>query len=150
MGNGESIKIWDCPWLPSLEHSKVLSPVIGDLHEATVNCLFSPMSRSWDRDVVAGFFAPLEADLILKIPLSPTNIEDKLIWPHVSYGVYTVKSGYRFLVKEKVGSLPSLQPQVDSPSVWRRIRGFRCRTKLKTSYGGRVRKLYQLRLIWFV
>ena len=68
---------------------------------------------------MAGFFAPLEADLILKISLSPTNVEDKLIWPHVSNGVYTVKSGYRFLVKEKAGSRPSLQAQVDTPSVWR-------------------------------
>ena len=131
VGNGESIKIWEYPWLPSLEHPRVLSPVIGDLHEATVNCLFNPMSRSWDRNVVAGFFAPLEADLILKIPLSPTNVEDKLIWPHFSNGVYTVKSGYRFLVKEKVGSLPSLQAQVDSPSVWRRIRGLSVPNKVK-------------------
>ena len=109
MGNGESIKIWDYPWLPSLEHPRVLSPVIDGLHEATVNYLINPINRSRDKDVVAGFFAPLEADLILKIPLSPTNVEDKLIWPHVSNGVYTVKSGYRFLVKEKVGSMPSLQ-----------------------------------------
>ena len=65
------------------------------------------MSRSWDRDVVASFFAPLEADLILKIPLSPTNVEDKLIWPHVSNGVYTVKSGYRLLVQEKASPRPS-------------------------------------------
>ena len=93
--------------MPSLEHPRVLSPVIDGLHEATVNCLFSPMSRSWDRDVVAGFFAPLEADLILKIPLSPTNVKDKFIWPHVSNGVYTVKSGYRFLVQEKADSRPS-------------------------------------------
>ena len=107
MGNGESIKIWDYPWLPSLEHPKVLSPIIDGLHEATVNCLINLMSRSWDMDVVASFFAPLEVDLILKIPLSPINVEDKLIWPHVSNGVYTVKSGYRFLVQEKASPRPS-------------------------------------------
>ena len=93
--------------MPSLEHPRVLSPTIDGLHEVTVNDLINPMSRSWDRDVVVGFFAPLDADLIQKIPLSPTNVKDKFIWPHVSNGVYTVKSGYRFLVQEKAGSRPS-------------------------------------------
>ena len=71
--------------------------------------------------MLASVFAPVEADLIQKIPLSPVTVEDKLIWPHVSSGVYSVKSGYRFLVKEKGGSRASLQTQTDSPSVWRQI-----------------------------
>ncbi|KAL0014108.1 hypothetical protein SO802_001177 [Lithocarpus litseifolius] len=116
VGNGDSIKIWDHPWLPSLEHPRVLSPVIDGLHEATVNFLIKPTSRSWDRDTVAGFFAPLEADLILKIPLSATNVEDKLIWPHVPNGVYSVKSGYRFLVREKAIPRPSHQAQAQPPA----------------------------------
>ena len=91
VGNGESIKIWDDPWLPSLEHPRILSPVIDGLQEAMVDCLINPTSRSWDRHVLLGYFAPLETDLILKIPLSPTTIEDKLIWPHFPNGVYTVK-----------------------------------------------------------
>nr|XP_023916712.1 uncharacterized protein LOC112028271 [Quercus suber] len=131
VGNGESIKIWDYPWLPSLVHPRVLSPVIDGLHEATVNYLINPMNRSWDSDVVAGFFTPLEADLILKIPLSPTNVEDKLIWPHVPNGVYTVKSGYRFLVQEKAGPRPSHQVQADSPNIWRRIWGLSVPNKVK-------------------
>ena len=56
-----------------------------------VDCLINPTSRSWDRHVLLGYFAPLETDLILKIPLSPTTIEDKLIWPHFPNDVYTVK-----------------------------------------------------------
>ena len=91
VGNGESIKIWDDPWLPSLEHPRILSPVIDGLQEAMVDCLINPTSRSWDRHVLLGYFAPLETDLILKIPLSPTTIEDKLIWPHFPNDVYTVK-----------------------------------------------------------
>ncbi|KAL0011190.1 hypothetical protein SO802_006298 [Lithocarpus litseifolius] len=46
VGNGESIKIWDYPWLPSLEHPRILSPVTDDLQEATVDCLINPTSRS--------------------------------------------------------------------------------------------------------
>ena len=108
VGDGESIKVWDDPWLPSLEHPRILSPVIDGLQEARVNCLINPTTRSWDKDVIIGYFAPMEIDLIFKIPLSPTTVEDKLIWPHVPNGVYTVRSSYRFLVKEK--SDPSSSP----------------------------------------
>nr|POE53196.1 hypothetical protein CFP56_13604 [Quercus suber] len=123
VGNGESIKIWDYPWLPSSEHPRVLSLVIDGLQEATVDYLINPTSISWDKDVMAGFFAPLEAELMLKIPLSPTNVEDKLIWPHLPNRVYTVKSKYRYLVQDKVGPQLSLQVQVETPNVWRRIWG---------------------------
>ena len=63
----------------------------------------------------------MEADLILKIPLSPTKVEDKLIWPHVPNGVYTVKSGYRFLVKDKPDPLLYHPSQGENPSIWSRI-----------------------------
>ena len=143
VGNEESIKIWEYPWLPSLEHPKILSPVIEGLHDATVDCLINPPNRSWDRNAITGFFAPLEVELILKIPFSPTNVEDKLIWPHVSNGVYTVKSGYQFLAQEKEGPRPSSQSQAATSNVWRRIWGLSIPTRSKTSFGGRVRKLYQ-------
>ena len=118
VGNGKSIKIWDDPWLPSLEHPRILSPVIDGLQEATVDCLINLTPRSWDRDAFLGYFAPMETNLILKIPLSPTIVEDKLIWPHVSNGVYIVRSVYRFLAKEK--SDPTSPPfsQSEAPSVW--------------------------------
>ena len=96
-----------------------------------IDCLINPTSRSWDTDLLAGVFALVEADLIQKIPLSPVTVEDKLIWPYVSSGVYSVKSGYRFLVKEKGGSRASLQTQTDSPSVWRWIWGLSVSNKGK-------------------
>lgn len=79
---------------------------------------------------MAGFFA-LEVELILKIPLSPTNVEDKLIWPHVPNGVYIAKSGYRYLVQYKVGPRPSHQDQAITPNVWRRIWGLLVPNKVK-------------------
>ena len=118
VGTGETIKVWDYPWLPSLEHPRILSPIIDGLQDAMVDCLISPTSRSWDRDVLFGYFAPMEADLIVKIPLSPTKVEDKLIWPHVPNGVYTVKSGYRFLVKDKPDPLLYHPSQGENPSIW--------------------------------
>ena len=121
VGTGETIKIWDYPWLPSLEHPRILSPTIDGLQEATVDCLINPISRSWDKDVLYGYFAPMEADLILRIPLSLTKVEDKLIWPHVPNGVYNVKSDYRFLVKDKSGPMPSPSSQNEATSLWSRL-----------------------------
>nr|XP_023877746.1 uncharacterized protein LOC111990191 [Quercus suber] len=121
VGNGESIKIWSDPWLPSLEHLRILSPVLDGLQEATVDCLINPTPRSWDRAALLGYFAPVETELILKIPLSPTVVQDKLIWPHVPNGVYTVRSGYRFLVQEKSDSPSSPFSYSESASVWGRI-----------------------------
>ena len=123
VGNGEAIKIWEYPWLPSLEQPRVLSPAPKGLQEATVDFLINPTNRSWDTELLAGVFAPIEAALIQKIPLSPITVEDKLIWPHVPSGVYSVKSGYRFLAKEKGGSQDSPQTQTESPSVWCQIWG---------------------------
>ena len=63
----------------------------------------------------------METDLILKIPISLTTVEDKLIWPHVPNGVYTVRSGYRFLVKEKADPSSSPSSQNEATSIWGRI-----------------------------
>ena len=131
VGNGEAIKIWEYPWLLSLEQLRVLSPAPEGLQEATVDYLINPTNRSWDTELLAGIFAPIKAALIQKIPLSPIIIEDKLIWPHVPNEVYSVKSGYRFLAKEKGVSRDSPQTQTDSPSVWRRIWGLSVPNKVK-------------------
>ncbi|KAL0011189.1 hypothetical protein SO802_006297 [Lithocarpus litseifolius] len=73
----------------------------------------------------------MEADLILKIPLSPTNVEDKLIWPHVPNGVYTMRFGYRFLVKDKLSPSPSPHSQGETTIVWSRIWGLSVPNKVK-------------------
>ena len=49
------------------------------MQEATVDTLIDQHSRTWDIDILKGFFAPLEVDLILKIPLSSNYVEDKLV-----------------------------------------------------------------------
>ena len=46
VGDGESIKVWDDPWLPSLEHPRILSPIIDVLQEAIVDCLINPTTQS--------------------------------------------------------------------------------------------------------
>ena len=84
----------------------------------------------------------------LKISLSPAKVEDKLIWPYVPNSVYSVKSGYRFLVKDKPGPLLYHFSQGEDPSIWSRIWRLSVPKKSKTFFGRLARKLCQLRKIW--
>ena len=45
-------------------------------------------------------FTPEEVELIKSIPLSRCEAEDTLFWPFTSNGLYTSKSGYKFLKVE--------------------------------------------------
>ena len=64
--------------------------------DAKVEILINGDTRQWDH----GLFSPQEAELIKSIPLSRCAAKDTLFWPFTSNGVYTSKSGYRFLKAE--------------------------------------------------
>ena len=51
--------------------------------------LIDSTTRSWNVELIDGFFAPSKAEIILKIPLSRTAREDVLIWPFSQDGNYT-------------------------------------------------------------
>lgn len=59
-------------------------------------------------------------------------MEDKLVWPFVSLGIYSAKSGYNFLAKEK-----ALESQLTASTdqlqvVWKNIWGCRVPNKVKS------------------
>ncbi|KAF3957337.1 hypothetical protein CMV_017645 [Castanea mollissima] len=74
-----------------------------------------------------------EIELITSLPLARGSSDDKLIWPHVSSGIYSVKSGYNFLSKEKVSaSLDNFRaPQLQG--LWKQI--WTCKVPNKLQYG---------------
>ena len=86
-----------------------------------MDSLIDQQTRTWYIDILNGFFAPLEVDLILKIPLSFNYVEDKLVWPHTANGVYSVKSGYNFLAKEKASSPLAASFLDDGRSIWKTL-----------------------------
>ena len=74
-----------------------------------VSSLINPATKWWRADVIRATFLPFEAETILRIPLSQSLLEDKLIWMGNSRGEFTVKSAYHIaycLVEENddVGS----------------------------------------------
>ena len=62
--------------------------------------LIDPASKQWDLALLQGLFNSQEVEIISSIPLRNNHVEDKLVWPFTLSGMYTVKSGYRFLTKK--------------------------------------------------
>lgn len=57
--------------------------------------LLIPGSRQWDRILIDELFLPVDAERILRTPISPGPRRDKLIWHYTKDGCYSVKWGYR-------------------------------------------------------
>ena len=116
--------------LPSTH--KVITPPNNLLTFPMVSSLIDPTIKWWRVDVISATFLPFEANTILRIPLSQSLLEDKLIWMGNSRGEFTVKSAYHIthcLVKGKddVGSSTGdpLKP------LWKRLWHLNLPTKIK-------------------
>ena len=76
-----------------------------------VSALVLPYSTTWNLELLHHLFSDQEIELITSLPLGRGSSEDKLIWPYLSSGIYSVKSGYNFLSNEKASaSLGNLRP----------------------------------------
>ena len=130
IGNGNSVKIWQHHWLPRKHPSKVSSPIVTSMEENTVASLIDPELRQWDHGLIDGIFAPQEAEIIKKIPLSHKESEDILYWPFTYDGHYTCKSGYHFL-KAKAALAPiEIEPNRDK-ELWRGVWSLQVPNKVK-------------------
>lgn len=94
VGNGKLIHIWEDKWLPTPSTYKVISPPSVLPQFPMVSSLINPMTKWWNVDLIKATFLPFEAEIILKIPLSRTLPEDKIIWIGNRHGDFTVKSAY--------------------------------------------------------
>jgi ribonuclease HI len=71
------------------------------VYNLKVHDLLLPNSKQWDVAKINSLF-PLEvAHNILDVPLLELVREDRLVWSEENNGVYSVRSGYRKLMKEK-------------------------------------------------
>ena len=79
VGNGKLIHIWEDRWLPTPSTYKVISPPNNNPEFPMVSTLIDPLTKWWNVSLVRATFLPFEVDSILRIPLSYSMLEDKLI-----------------------------------------------------------------------
>ena len=67
-----------------------------------VSELIMGATASWNRQVIQENFMPIDARVILEIPLCTRNIPDFWAWHYEKHGVFSVKSAYKMLVATKL------------------------------------------------
>lgn len=58
IGDGKSVKIWQHHWLPIKHLTKVSSPMVESLEEATIDSFIDAATRQWNFDMVDSIFVP--------------------------------------------------------------------------------------------
>lgn len=95
IGDGKSVNIFTDPWLPRpLSFKPFTSPF---QFPSKVCDLMTPIG-AWNDDNLGQLFLPVNCEAIKSIPLGRSAMEDRTIWHFESGGMYSIRSGYKFLV----------------------------------------------------
>uniref|UniRef100_A0A803QA44 Reverse transcriptase zinc-binding domain-containing protein n=1 Tax=Cannabis sativa TaxID=3483 RepID=A0A803QA44_CANSA len=93
IGNGNSVRVLEDPCLPHPVSFKIFDPppvpsplYVTDLKNA---------DGSWDAMFINAVFNREDAELILGIPSTDCDLEDKIMWHYRKNGEYSVSNGYR-------------------------------------------------------
>lgn len=100
IGSGSSVDIWKDNWIPGSSSMKPHVRLPG-VSAQMVDDLLLPNVRRWNEQLIHDSFISMDAEEILKIPLSCTMEEDVVAWAFERSGAYSVRSAYRLLKKEE-------------------------------------------------
>lgn len=67
VGNGNSIRIWEDPWLPDQQSHFVQTPEPIYLHDAKVSSLLNTQGYNWDTEILDDLFLANDKEHILRI-----------------------------------------------------------------------------------
>ena len=116
--------------MPRKHPTKILSPMMDTMEEATMDCLINKETRTWNAELIDGIFAPQEAKEIKNIPLARKDTEDSIYWPWEQDGRYSCKTGYRFLKEDEVGFQVDVNQDLEI-GLWKKIWALECPNKVK-------------------
>ena len=111
IGDGQSMRVKEEKWLPKRDSSSIISPFPTILPETRVSSLIEANRREWKTEVIQELFLPSEVLLIIGIPLSLRNTEDRVIWAYTPSGVYSTSSAYKLLTDRNVQGSSNCEPQ---------------------------------------
>ncbi|GAU40243.1 hypothetical protein TSUD_219530 [Trifolium subterraneum] len=101
IGDGSKISVMYDPWLRGSDNSWVNAPQNYTAHNMKVKQLMIPNRKQWDERRIMSLFPANIAQDILDTPLLDSIEEDKLIWKDERNGMYSVRSGYKRMMREK-------------------------------------------------
>ncbi|KAK9936175.1 hypothetical protein M0R45_013032 [Rubus argutus] len=124
IGKGDTVSIWEDPWLPRPYKFKPFSQPIDGTENWKVSDIIDHENHAWLDTIVAELFSASEADMVLKIPLSLRNHDDRLIWHYDRLGLFNVKSGYHVARLFKTMDTPTSSSSSNNSTInhlWGRI-----------------------------
>lgn len=137
VANGKNIDIWKDPWLLDPLWRKILTPNPHKVGLAKVSDLIDPTNKAWRANLIKETFSSPDAEQILEIPISTTDVPDKRIWKESSSGKFMVKSAY-VLAKEMMRvDLATLEVRgqtsgtSDDDARWKRVWHIKSPMKIK-------------------
>ena len=133
VGTGSSIRVMEDKGIPNHLGNKTLFPIEYDEWEWRVSDLIDWRVNQRDRDKIYTTFNHFDAEVILRIPLSRRQVQDRVVWMHCSNGKYAVKSGYWvacMLAEDAIGREEYSEQSEDS-RVWSQLWKLRVPNKIK-------------------
>jgi len=100
VGNGDSIRIWEDPWVPQGATKKPITPRRGNIL-TRVSELINPLTEDWDDEMVRAIFWEEDAQKILTVPVH-LEMDDILAWHYDLKGMFSVKSAYRVFCDDQI------------------------------------------------
>ena len=92
VGGVHDISAFQSPWIP---RPRSFMPITSNV-ESPRDWKMSDFipERQWDVGLLSSVFWPMDIEVILSIPFSRREVDDRLIWHYNPKGRYKVKSGY--------------------------------------------------------
>jgi ribonuclease HI len=89
------------PWLRGQGRGWLSAPQPQGMYNLSVNNLMMEGLKQWDCNKIINLFPHDVAGEILAVPLIREVEEDRLVWKEEQHGEYTVRSGYRAVMRAK-------------------------------------------------
>jgi ribonuclease HI len=123
VGNGKHINIWENRWISPQDGSTTWSIKPTNSNLEHVSDLIDNTNQQWKAQLISQNFIPIEAENILKLPLTNTTEDDLICWQGTKDGHYTVRSGYNAQMDWETITSAQAQPSnlLQGAHIWNKL-----------------------------
>lgn len=120
IGNGQKVNILGDKWISALASFKIHEHVNGIGEEAKDSELINKDLRCWKKEYIQGCFGPMVTSNICSIPLTWSEMKDKIIWHCEKDDMYSFKSAYQLLRSKCAAHIPGPSSHLQE-KIWKKI-----------------------------